>query len=631
MSKILDKEPLFQYNKTLLGCSLPLTLLSFQKNKVNQFLGSLRKVKNNKIAQIIEHNNRYLNFKDFNEFKEKNKSISSHQNPYKYIYPDQSYALCKKQAMDFIGPLTEESYSQIYKNNKHYLERVPSELYRNSLQDLFVANKKYIADVFNKNIAYNNKRKPLTFIKKNDHRDSLLVTKSDNMFTIKDNYIYFGKNFEKSYEIEQKIKSLNKKLKFKSSKKEQYLLEEEITKLQNKLDKDSSYLGKLKIVLPKNNKSSKLIDFTSINSIRIKRNKDKYTVSFTYEYINEYKPCLLRLDNNKEITNKEELSLYIKELSVIDPQLAINYLQNKVLGLDRGIVERLAASQSINNNKNNNNNFLSYSDEIKLKIKKLKKQIKYHNKQLKRRKIDSNGYNKSLNRFRKLNGNLANIRKNENHQISHKIINDLSFPIIALEKLNLKGMTKKAQPKINIEKTINLAHNIKLNLNQKELDLIAEKINARNKDNKNNLTYNEIVKDYKIVYDKNNAAAKSGLNESLLNQNHGQLGIFLEYKALMHGKLVIEVPAAYSSQECSNCGSTDSKNRIKIKFCCLSCGYKDHADVNASKVIASRVYKALLNYAEEALKKESAKKKKEEKLNKVSVSMECREEVQMMV
>ena len=118
MSKILNKEQLFQYNKTLLGCSLPLTLFSFQKSKTNQFLGSLRKVKNNKINQIIAHNNRYLNYKDFNEFKEKNKSIPSHQNPYKYIYPDQSYALCKKQAMDFIGPLTEESYSQIYKNNK---------------------------------------------------------------------------------------------------------------------------------------------------------------------------------------------------------------------------------------------------------------------------------------------------------------------------------------------------------------------------------------------------------------------------------------------------------------------------------------------------------------------------------
>ena len=124
------------------------------------------------------------------------------------------------------------------------------------------------------------------------------------------------------------------------------------------------------------------------------------------------------------------------------------------------------------------------------------------------------------------------------------------------------------------------------------------------------------------------------LNINNKSNKWAKLGIFLEYKALMHGKLVIEVPAAYSSQECSYCGSTDSKNRIKTKFCCLSCGYKDHADVNASKVISSRVYKALLNYAEEALKKESAKKKKEEKLNKVnkvSVSMECREEVQMMV
>lgn len=628
MTDYLNKEQLYNYNKTLLGCSLSLRPTDFQASKINQFVGSLRKVKNNKIAQITLHNNRYLNFAAFNEFKLNNPIIPNNQNPHKYIYPDQSYASCKQEAMDFIGPLTQDSYNQIYKNNKHYLERVPSELYRNSLKDIIEGNNKYIADVFDKNITYSNKRKPLKFIRKNDNRDSFLITKSDNMFTIKGNYICFGKHFEQSYAIEQEIKILSKQLKSILSKEEQVLLKTKIANLQNKLDKDISYLGKLKIVLPKDNKTSKVIDFNSINSIRIKKDKKKYSFSFTYENINEYKPCLLREDNKKEITTKENLAFYIKELTAINPQLALDYLQNKVLGLDRGIAERLAASQSINNK---DNNFLSYSAEIKLKIQKLKRQIKYHNRQLKRRTLDSNGYNKSLNRFRKLNGNLANIRKNENHQTSYKIINKLDYPIIALEKLNIKGMTKKAIPKINIEKTIALPDNIKLGLIDTELNELVEKLTEYHKDNKNNLKYNEIVKNYKIVYDQNKASAKSGLNESMLNQNHGQLSEFLKYKANMQGKLVIEVPAAYSSQECSNCGNVDQTNRIKTKFCCNKCGYKDHADINASKVIASRVYKALLKYAEETIKKDAVKKKKEEKLIKEKISMECREEAQMMV
>ena len=615
MIKESNKEPLYNYNKTLLGCSLSLSLTSFQSSKINNYLGCIRKVKNNKIAQIINHNKQYLNFTFFNQFKQDNPSLPNNKNPYRYIYPDQTYASSKNEGMEFIGPLTEDNYNQIYKNKKHYLERVPSELYRNSIKDLIEGNNKHIADIFNKNITYINKRKALKFIKKNNKEESFLVNKSDNMFYIKGNFICFGKHFDKSYELEKQIKELSKQLNNKSDlnlcDKDKLKLNKEINKLQIKLDKDISYLGKLKITLPKENKSSKQIDFNSINSIRIKKDKNRYIVTFTYEYYNDYVPCLLRTDNGKEITTKEELAFYIKELSEIKPQLALDYLQNKVLGLDRGITQRLAANQAINNfnnvNKDNNNlvnsHFLSYSEELKKLILKIKKQIKYHNKQLKRRTKDSRGYKKSLLRCRKLNKKLVEVRKNENHQVSNKIINQYDYPIIAIEKLNLKGMTKKAMPKVNVNKTLENKHNIKLQLTEKELEELVKEINEYNKENKKDLKYKEIVGNYKVIYSKNNAGAKSGLNESMLTQNHGQLGKFLEYKAIMKGKLVIEVPANYSSQECAQCGNIDSKNRIKTKFCCVKCGNKDHADINASKVIAKRVYKALLRYAEEIKKR----------------------------
>ena len=629
MSKDLNKKQLYNYNKALLGCSLSLSLTSFQSNKINNFLGCIRKVKNNKINQIIRHNNQYLNFTSFNQFKQDNPSLPNNKNPYRYIYPDQTYASSKNQGMEFIGPLTIESYNQIYKNKKHYLERVPAELYRNSIKDLIDGNNKHIADIFNKNISYINKRKALKFIKKNNQEESFLVNKSDNMFYIKDNYICFGKKFNTSYQLENQIKELNKQLNNKSDNKlcdnDKLKLNKEINKLQLKLEKDISYLGKLKITLPKENKSSKQIDFNSINSIRIKKDKNRYIVTFTYEYYNDYVPCLLRVDNGKEITTKEELALYIKELSDIKPQLALDYLQNKVLGLDRGITERLAANQAINNlnndsndnNKDNNkdNNLInshciSYSEELKKLILKIKKRIKYHNKQLKRRIKDSRGYKKALLRYRKLNKKLVDVRKNENHQVSNKIINTYDYPIIAIEKLNLRGMTKKSMPKVNVNKTLENKDNIKMKLTPTQLEELVKEINEYNKENKKSLKYKDIIGNYKVIYNKNNKSAKSGLNESMLNQNHGQLAVFLEYKAIMKGKLVIEVPANYSSQECDKCGCIDSKNRIKTKFCCVRCGNKDHADINASKVIAKRVYKELLRYAEEIKKKEKITKTK---------------------
>ena len=49
------------------------------------------------------------------------------------------------------------------------------------------------------------------------------------------------------------------------------------------------------------------------------------------------------------------------------------------------------------------------------------------------------------------------------------------------------------------------------------------------------------------------------------------------------------VPAAYSSQECAVCGYVDEKNRpSQDRFHCLWCGYADHADVNAGKVLVKR-------------------------------------------
>jgi putative transposase len=68
-----------------------------------------------------------------------------------------------------------------------------------------------------------------------------------------------------------------------------------------------------------------------------------------------------------------------------------------------------------------------------------------------------------------------------------------------------------------------------------------------------------------------------------------QLGSFIAYKAARRGVALIYVDPAYTSQECSSCGHVDKKNRPDQEtFACTSCGFAEHADVNAARNIAAR-------------------------------------------
>jgi putative transposase len=55
-----------------------------------------------------------------------------------------------------------------------------------------------------------------------------------------------------------------------------------------------------------------------------------------------------------------------------------------------------------------------------------------------------------------------------------------------------------------------------------------------------------------------------------------------------YGIAVIEVPAAYSSQECHKCQYVDPRNRDGERVRCFWCGQQSHADVNAPKVTDQR-------------------------------------------
>ncbi|MFE2142227.1 RNA-guided endonuclease InsQ/TnpB family protein [Streptomyces sp. NPDC059456] len=76
---------------------------------------------------------------------------------------------------------------------------------------------------------------------------------------------------------------------------------------------------------------------------------------------------------------------------------------------------------------------------------------------------------------------------------------------------------------------------------------------------------------------------------SLHSWSFHQLGTFLEYKARRAGVPLVYVDPAYTSQQCSECGHIDRKNRVdQATFACRACGFLVHADDNASHNIAHK-------------------------------------------
>ncbi|MER6735138.1 transposase [Streptomyces puniciscabiei] len=92
----------------------------------------------------------------------------------------------------------------------------------------------------------------------------------------------------------------------------------------------------------------------------------------------------------------------------------------------------------------------------------------------------------------------------------------------------------------------------------------------------------------------NGAAAKAGLNRSILDAGWGQFLRILANKAESAGRLVIPVDARNTSRTCPVCGYIAKENRItQSRFECVSCGFTANADHVGALNIRNRAGPAL--------------------------------------
>jgi len=118
-----------------------------------------------------------------------------------------------------------------------------------------------------------------------------------------------------------------------------------------------------------------------------------------------------------------------------------------------------------------------------------------------------------------------------------------------------------------------------------------------------NYELHKIAKDIVDEAERYNAIIAIGNLESVRNHNKGRkvnrkinsmpfykLKMYIAYKAMERGILVIEIPEYNTSKQCSKCGSMDTKRPTQGQFICKNCGYKVNADVNGAKNILKRAH-----------------------------------------
>jgi putative transposase len=198
------------------------------------------------------------------------------------------------------------------------------------------------------------------------------------------------------------------------------------------------------------------------------------------------------------------------------------------VGIDFGTLTAVAMSDGT---KIENPRFLG---KTQAKIKKASKQKRRKQAPNFKRKIKaSKRWKKASKRVAKLQRKVAHQRQDWGHQVAAQIVSSNSM--VATEKLNIKGMTRK-----------------------------AKKGSKRKRQ-------------------------KTGLNRSILDTGWGMLRGCLSYKLAECEGVFMEVPTqtVKPSQTCPNCAHQEKKTLDQRLHECEKCGYTDDRDVAAAKVMLS--------------------------------------------
>lgn len=82
------------------------------------------------------------------------------------------------------------------------------------------------------------------------------------------------------------------------------------------------------------------------------------------------------------------------------------------------------------------------------------------------------------------------------------------------------------------------------------------------------------------------------INTKFMNKlqrwNYSKVINNIKNKSEERGINLVEVPPAYTSQTCSNCGAIHRESRLGELYRCVTCGFEIDADYNASMNILHR-------------------------------------------
>lgn len=186
--------------------------------------------------------------------------------------------------------------------------------------------------------------------------------------------------------------------------------------------------------------------------------------------------------------------------------------------------------------------------ELPGKISRYERRVKRLEQAVSRKPKGSANRKKAVARLNACHGRIAAIRRDFLHQRTTQLVR--GHALIAIEDLAVKSMTASA----------------------------AGKVDAPGR----------------------NVKAKAGLNRTILRNGWSMARRMLEYKTEWRGVMLVAVPPAYTSQECSACCHTVAENRkTQAVFECLVCGHRENADRNAAKNILRRGQQLLAASAQE--------------------------------